>query len=90
MKYCQEVVEGETMDPGGQWYNELGSKMQIRVSGSRVSGTYCSAVGDASRTYDLFGAVDPDPYTYSQAISWTVAWSNSSGNAHSVTCYSDR
>jgi hypothetical protein len=76
------------MYPGGLWYNELGSWMNINVSGSSVWGIYYSRVGQATNTYEVAGRADSDPYTYSQSLAWTVAWKNLHNNAHSVTSWS--
>lgn len=76
------------MYPGGTWYNELGSDMVLNVSGSSVWGTYYSAVGDATRRYDLAGRIDPDPLPSGQALGWTVAWANAYRNTHSATAWS--
>lgn len=76
------------MYPGGVWYNELGSDMVLNVSGASVWGTYYSAVGDATRRYDLAGQIDPQPGPSGQALGWTVAWANPYRNAHSATSWS--
>jgi hypothetical protein len=41
------------MDLNGDWYNELGSKMTLRVKGSSITGKYHTAVGDADGIYEL-------------------------------------
>lgn len=76
------------MYPSGLWYNELGSQMQLNVSGNSVWGWYYSAVGEAAYTYPLSGQINPTPYPYSQALGWTVAWTNAYQNANSVTTWS--
>lgn len=76
------------MYAGGVWYNELGSYMNMTVSGSTVWGTYRTAVGHASGTYDFYGRIDPSPGPYGQALGWTVAWANPYGNSHSATAWS--
>ena len=72
----------------GTWYNELGSEMNLQVEGNSVSGTYQTAVGDAQGIYNLAGTTDTEPYGQSQAVGFTVAWVNKSGNSHSVTAWS--
>jgi len=72
----------------GTWYNELGSQMNISISGSTISGTYVTAVGSASGTYVLVGQVDTQPAAGGQAAGWTVIWANASGSSHSVTTWS--
>ncbi len=71
----------------GDWYNELGSYMNLQGSGASVWGIYQTSVGQASGTYDLVGSCDAAPYPapYGQAVGWTVAWNNAYGNSHSLT-----
>lgn len=76
------------MYPAGQWYNELGSQMNLEVSGSSVWGSYYTAVGDAQGIYELSGQINPSPQPYGQAMGWTVAWTNPYANAHSTTAWS--
>jgi hypothetical protein len=76
------------MFPSGLWYNELGSQMELNISGSDVSGWYYSAVGTAAYTYPLAGEINTQPSTYSQALGWAVAWTNAYQNANSVTAWS--
>ena len=77
--------------PSGTWYNELGSTMTLSISGNDVRGTYVTAVGEASGTYELVGRIDtqPAPGTDSLAIGWSVVWQNNiAPNAHSLTSWS--
>lgn len=76
------------MFPSGIWYNELGSQMELNISGSNVWGWYYSAVGTAQYTYQLAGQINPQPFPYSQALGWSVAWTNAYQNAHSATAWS--
>lgn len=76
------------MYPSGLWYNELGSQMELNVSGNNVWGWYYSAVGVAQYTYPLTGQINMQPYPYSQVLGWAVAWTNTYQNAHSVTAWS--
>lgn len=72
----------------GTWYNELGSMMEITsASNGAVTGTYYSAVGQAQYTYTLVGRYDSEPSAGGQALGWTVAWQNQSGNSHSATSW---
>lgn len=76
------------MDISGTWYNELGSTMSITAnSDGSLSGTYCSAVGDARYEYSLSGRYDTAPASGGLSAGWTVAWLNSYGNAHSTTSW---
>jgi len=72
----------------GTWYNELGSQMNISVSGATISGTYWTAVGSASGAYAVVGQFDTQPTAGGQAVGWTVVWTNASGSSHSVTTWS--
>lgn len=78
------------MNFSGTWFNELGSTMTLKASGSNLSGTYVTAVGKASGTYSLTGQINTQPYSGSatQALGWTVAWTNQSGSSHSATAWS--
>lgn len=75
------------MDLNGTWHNELGSSMTLTVNGNSVTGTYQTAVGNASGIYDLVGRTDTDNDS-SQAIGFVVAWQNSYGSSDSVTAWS--
>ena len=46
------------MFPSGIWYNELGSQMQLNISGNNVWGSYNSAVGNALFNYPLTGQIN--------------------------------
>ena len=75
----------------GSWYNELGSMMQLSSGSSgTLRGTYWSAVGQATRQYQLQGTYDskPLPGSGGQAAGWAVAWNNAYMNAHSNTSWS--
>lgn len=77
------------MGIAGTWYNELGSQMDVVLSGSTITGTYWTAVGNASGQYDLIGLIDPTlPSPGGQATGWTVVWKNGAGNSNSVTTWS--
>ena len=75
------------MNLNGTWYNELGSSMTLVVNGNSITGTYQTAVGDASGTYDLVGRTDTDNDA-SQAVGFVVVWQNQSGSSDSVTTWS--
>jgi Avidin family len=77
-----------TMSIAGIWYNELGSMVEFFVNGSAVSGSYWTAVGQATGEYVLSGQINTQPSGGGQAVGWSVAWTNSSGSAHSVTSWS--
>lgn len=79
------------MPIAGTWYNELGSEMNLSQDGASITGTYWTAVGDASSSYQLVGSldVDGDPNANGQAVAWVVAWNNEDhGSSHSVTAWS--
>jgi hypothetical protein len=75
------------MDLNGIWYNELGSRMELIVQGKNITGTYHTAVGDASGIYDLVGQTDTDN-DQSQAVGFVVVWQNQYGSSDSVTTWS--
>ncbi len=75
------------MDLNGTWYNELGSSMTLVISGNSITGTYQTAVGNASGLYDLVGQTDTDNDS-SQAIGFVVVWQNQYGSSDSVTAWS--
>lgn len=75
----------------GDWYNELGSMMTLEQNGSSITGTYHTAVGDASGDYAIVGSidVDGDPSVNGQAVAWVVVWNNAAhGSSHSITAWS--
>jgi hypothetical protein len=79
------------MTADGTWYNELGSVMTLTIDGASVTGTYQTAVGDASGIYQLVGSIDTDgdPAGSGQAIAWAVVWNNEAkGSSHSITAWS--
>ena len=75
------------MNLNGTWYNELGSSMTLVVNGNSITGTYQTAVGDASETYDLVGRTDTDNDAR-QAVGFVVVWQNQYGSSDSVTTWS--
>ncbi|GAA3632930.1 avidin/streptavidin family protein [Flavivirga jejuensis] len=75
------------MDLNGTWYNELGSSMTLVTNGNSLTGTYQTAVGDASGIYDLVGRTDTDNDA-SQAVGFVVVWQNGYGSSDSVTAWS--
>lgn len=77
------------MNVKGLWLNELGSMMELEVSGNLIKGTYSSIVGEVPKyTFSLTGFVNTAPFKFSQAIGWVVVWNNEKNNAHSVTTWS--
>ena len=77
----------EYLKSGSKWYNELGSVMTItkvdRITGS-FSGTYNSAVGNATWEYELRGRFD----TRGSSLGWVVSYQNQYRNAHSTAAWS--
>jgi len=71
----------------GEWFNELGSKMVLRVDGPSISGTYHTAVGNASGEYALVGRADT-PRETSQSVGFVVSWQNEYQSADSLTAWS--
>ena len=77
------------MSIAGDWYNELGSHMQVTVDPlGGITGTYVSATGHAAGPYTLVGRYDtPARDDLGTALGWTVAWRNESHDADSVTSW---
>jgi hypothetical protein len=67
----------------GQWYNQLGSWMNLKVAKGAVTGTYHTAVGapKPQDTFDLIGTVAED------LISFIVSWKNQAADYQSVTAW---
>jgi hypothetical protein len=59
----------------GVWYNELGSKMVLRVEAGAITGTYETLVGDARGSYRLVGRTETTP-SASQSVAFVVCWDN--------------
>jgi hypothetical protein len=75
----------------GNWYNELGSQMQLSQNGASITGWYQTKVGDAGGKYDLVGSIDTagSPTPNGQAVAWVVVWNNAAnGSSSSVTAWS--
>jgi hypothetical protein len=65
--------------------------MELTITGSSITGTYQTKVGDAGGIYELVGSldVDGDYLKEGQAIAWVVVWNNKAhGSSHSVTAWS--
>ncbi|WP_420130363.1 avidin/streptavidin family protein [Longimicrobium sp.] len=68
----------------GMWYNELGSLLTITSSGTTISGTYQTAVGNAQGIYNLTGYINADT---NPSVGWVVLWSNEYGDSNSLTTW---
>jgi hypothetical protein len=75
------------MDVNGEWYNELGSKMVLRVNGATITGKYQTKVGDADGLYDLVGRISV-PADDNRTIGFVVAWQNDKRQTDSLTAWS--
>jgi Avidin family len=75
------------MTLAGVWYNELHSTMTIEIKGNLITGTYQTAVGDASGLYQLTGSFDANPTSSSQSVGWVVTWNNDIENSNCVTSW---
>jgi len=76
-------------DPlSGVWYSGVGSKLELRVNGSRLEGFFHSTEGPGGK-YELVGSVDPDANLPNRALSFSVSWiASDTPNEHrSVTSY---
>lgn len=78
------------MNLAGDWYSELGSHMRLTTDPSgAITGTYTSAMGQASGQYPVVGRFDQPPQAdHGTAVGWTVAWHNDQSDAGSVTSWS--
>jgi len=67
----------------GQWYNQLGSWMNLRVTNGAVTGTYHTAVGapNPADTFDVIGTVSDD------IVSFVVSWKNGTVDYQSITAW---
>lgn len=72
------------MPLSGDWFNELGSKMTLKVAGREITGQYYTAVGDAEGIYDLSGRTNDG----NTILGFSVAWQNSYGDSESATAWS--
>jgi hypothetical protein len=63
------------MPLSGDSFNELGSKMTLKVDGRKITGQYYAAAGDAEGIYDLSGRTNDD----NSILGFSVAWQNSYG-----------
>ncbi len=72
----------------GEWFNELGSKMILKVKGRNITGTYHTAVGDASGIYELVGRTDTNAGA-TRNVGFVVSWENDKkGSSNAVTAWS--
>jgi hypothetical protein len=74
----------------GTWYNELGSRMKLTATADgMLSGSYYSAVGEATDYYVLTGRFDSAPPSgEGVSVGWTVTFYNSKLNAQSTATWS--
>ena len=63
-------VDKPQVDFAGKWKNELGSEMELSVSGSKLTGTYRTGVGAPGNTeeFAISGVVNGD------LIAFVVSW----------------
>ena len=72
---------------GSKWYNELGSEMvrhHVDKEKGNFVGTYYSAVGVATKTYELRGRFNIDGWS----LGWVVSFKNEYRNANTTTAWS--
>ncbi len=72
------------MPLSGDWFNELGSKMSLKVDGQDITGEYQTAVGNAEGIYDLSGRTNES----NSILGFSVAWQNAYGDNESATAWS--
>ena len=81
------VLHTAYLKPGSKWYNEKGSVMMItdvNQATGNFTGTYNSAVGEATKEYGLQGRFDIEGST----LGWAVSYRNEYLNAHSTAAWS--
>lgn len=73
----------------GEWVNELGSRMELVVEGSRLTGWYETAVsiGQTRGHYPLIGYVNTSSITGTPVLSFIVGWDNETTNLCSTTAW---
>jgi hypothetical protein len=74
------------MDINGEWYNELGSKMIIKVNGATITGKNHTAVGDADGVYELVGRLSASDRP-SRTLGFVVTWQNEKRKKNSATTW---
>ncbi|HXO00238.1 MAG TPA: avidin/streptavidin family protein [Candidatus Acidoferrales bacterium] len=72
----------------GVWYSGVGSKLELSVKGSELSGYFHSKEGPGGK-YRLIGSIDPDPDRDNRALSFSVSWitPDTPKDRRSVTSY---
>jgi hypothetical protein len=61
-------------DPlAGVWYSGVGSKLELEVDGSRLTGSFDSAEAPGGR-FPVYGSVDLDSTLPNRALAFTVSW----------------
>jgi hypothetical protein len=71
----------------GTWYNELKSKMVLKVDGAAVTGSYETAVGETFGPCALSGRAETASKG-SQSVAFVVCWQNDKATAHCCTAWS--
>ena len=68
-----KTVAGAAFDFNGAWKNQYGSRMELRVSGKALAGTYESTVSSSGTTIrgDLSGFINGDLIAFS--VNWPTA-----------------
>jgi len=82
----EKVVARDALNPnfGGDWKNELGSKMRLAVAGSQVTGQYTSSVsgGGGSVQGTLIGFINGSVICF--LVNWDTAESITAWAGHLV------
>jgi len=87
-----EVAEKAAESLSGTWVTEEGSSVVFAFSEGLLSGTYSTAVGNATSRHPLVGAYAADPSSPSSfVVGFVVAWKKvKEGKKPSVTSWSGR
>jgi hypothetical protein len=85
LRHARHTPAGASYDFSGRWRNQMGSTMELRLTGEALSGTYTSAssAAGASITGDLAGFRSGDQIAF--AVKWQGADSLSTWVGQVVT-----
>jgi len=68
----------------GQWFNALGSVLQITSNGTSITGTYQVVRGNSQTIYPLVGSITG---AGTAAVGWTILWANANGDTNTLNSY---
>ena len=73
-KIVGDKVDKPKVNLSGEWTNRLGSTMNLKTNGSKVTGTYRTAVGapQESKEFPVIGVVNGDLLSF--IVDWKEEW----------------